>query len=107
MDGVDGRLQRRSDMRSSVVTSARRRRRGERRRKGVGAAVKESEARWLASEKNQRGDGWGVVALTRGTAAEKSGCGGAWLQPGSLTCTRGEAVWVTVGGRSVAAGLHG
>jgi hypothetical protein len=45
----------------------------------VGAAV--------ASFREERG----TVALTRGTAVEKSGCGGARLWPGSATCTRGEA----------------
>jgi hypothetical protein len=37
------------------------------------------------------GEERGAVALTRGTAVEKCGCGGARLRPGSVTCTWGEA----------------
>jgi hypothetical protein len=91
VDGVDDRLRRRSDTRGSVATCAGRRRRGERRHKGVGVTVEESEARQPGLEESRHGGGQGVAALTRGTAAEKSGCGGAWLWPGSSTCTRGEA----------------
>jgi hypothetical protein len=92
MDGVDGWLQRRSDTRSSVMTCVGRRRRGERRSKGVGAVAEESEAHRPALEKSRCGIGRGVAALTLGTVAEKSGCSGAWLQLGSSTSTRGEAV---------------
>jgi hypothetical protein len=53
----------------------------------------ENMARWW---KRVRHDGrlrrrTGVVVLTRGTATEKSGCGGARLRLGSTTYTQGEA----------------
>jgi hypothetical protein len=45
-----------------------------------------------------------MAALTRATVAEKSGCGGARLRPGSATYTRGEAACVTTRGRRAEAG---